>query len=320
MTKERETGEPRPLSPEDALSVLGNETRLQILRVLGEADGPVSFTELFDDVDYQGPSNFNYHLKQLTGHFVHKTDEKYVLRQAGHRVIEAVLAETPAAESETERTEVDWSCFLCGAPGEVSYRDGHVGLYCSACGGTRNGASPTAAGRVVDAEDVLGYLDLPPAGATDRTPRDLVDAATVWGTTSALAWARGVCSGCAAPLATSVTVCEDHDESEGWCPECGQRFAVSIRYNCPNCIFTEHAPFSIHLLDDIDLINFMTDHGIDPLGPNGFHMSALEETVVSTEPFEACFTFTADGESIRLTVDDDFSVVDSSRGDASTSS
>lgn len=317
MTEETESEATPPLTPEDALAVLGNETRLQILKTLGEIGDPVSFSELFESVDYKGPSNFNYHLKQLTGHFVHKTDDKYVLRQAGRRVIEAVFAETPSEDVDIERTPVDWPCFLCGAPGEVSYRDGHLGLYCSACGGTRNETSPTADGRAVEATDVLGYLDLPPAGATDRTPRELIDAATVWGTTGALAWARGVCSGCSAPLDRSVTVCEDHDESGDRCDECGQRFAVSIRYNCTNCIFNEKAPFTTCLLDNIDLISFMADHDIDPLGPNGFHMSALEETVLSADPFEARFTFTADGECISLTVDDDLSVVDVSRREAS---
>lgn len=318
MTAESESDGTSILSPEDALAVLGDETRLQILKTLGETGDPLTFTELFDRVEYEGPSNFNYHLKQLTGYFIHKTDKKYVLRQAGRRVIEAVFAEAPAEDADMERTQVDWPCFLCGAPGEVSYRDGHVGLYCSACGGTRNGTSPTAAGRVVEGTDVLGYLDLPPAGVMDRTPRELIDAASVWGTTGAMAWARGVCSGCAAPLDRTVTVCEYHDESGDRCDECGQRFAVSIRYNCTNCIFNEIAPFSTCLLDNTDLISFMADHDIDLLGPNGFHLSALEETVLSADPFEARFTFTADGESISLTVDG-FSVVDVSRREVSES-
>lgn len=301
------------LSPEEALTVLGNETRLQILRTLGETGEPLTFTELFDRVDYEGASNFNYHLKQLAGHFIQKTDDKYVLRQAGRRVIGSVFAEARTEDVDMNRTPVDWSCFLCGAPGEVSYRDGHVGLYCSACGGTRDETSPTAVGRTVEANDVLGYLDLPPAGAADRTPLELIDAATVWGTTRALGWARGVCSACSASLERSVTVCENHEKAGNRCDRCGQRFAVSIRYNCTNCIFNQTAPFSTYLLDNTDLVSFMTDHGIDPLGPNGFHMSALDETIHSTDPFEARFTFTADDESISLTVDDDLSVVDVSR-------
>lgn len=104
------------LSPEEAFSVLGDETRLAILRTLGDAADPLSFSALFDRVDYDDPSNFNYHLKKLTDHFVHKTADGYVLRQAGRRVVEAVLAETPAAEPRLERTQIDRPCFLCDAP------------------------------------------------------------------------------------------------------------------------------------------------------------------------------------------------------------
>lgn len=315
-----ETSEPEgapSLTPEEALAVLGNETRLQILKTLGETGDPLAFSELFDRVAYEDPSNFNYHLQQLTGHFVQKTDGEYVLRQAGRRVIEAVYAET-AQDVGFERTPVEWPCFLCGASGEVSYRDGHVGLYCSACGGTRDAMSETATGRVVESEDVLGYLDLPPAGAVDRSPRDVIEAATVWGTTGALSWSRGVCSACAAPLERSITVCEDHDDSDGRCGACGQRFAVSIRFNCTNCLFTQRAPFTTFLLGNTGLIDFMTDHDIDPLGPHGFHLAALEETVVSADPFEGRFRFTADGESITLTVNG-LTVTDVSRGEMSAS-
>ncbi len=297
------------LSPEEAFSVLGDETRLTILRTLGDADDPLVFSDLFARVDYDDPSNFNYHLKKLTDHFVHKTADGYVLRQAGRRVVEAVLAEVPADETRLPRTRVDQPCFLCGAPVEVSYRDEHVGLYCAACGGTRDDTSTTADGRAVDHTDVLGYIELPPAGVVDRTPQELLEAASVWTTTGTLALARGVCSGCSAPVEKAVTVCEDHVAEGDRCDACGQRFAVSIRYNCTNCTLTITSPFSTHLLDHPDLIAFMTDHEIDLLGPNGFHMAALEETVLSTDPFEARFTFTADGESIALTVADDLSVV-----------
>lgn len=305
------------LAPEDVLTVLGHETRLQILGTLGEADDPLTFTELFDRVEYEGSSNFNYHLEHLTGHFVDKTDDSYVLRQAGHRVIEAVFAERPPGDADVERSRVDLPCFRCGTDIEVSYRDEHVGLYCPECGGTRDGKSSTATGRPVEATDVLGYLDLPPAGVTDRTPEEVLQAASVWTTTGAMARAREVCSGCSAPLETTVDVCEDHDETGDRCDTCGQWFAVTVHYNCTNCIYSVDAPFSTHLLDDNDLVGFMADHDIDLLGPNGFHIAALEETVLSVDPFEARFTFTVDGDALTLTVDDDLSVVDATTHAAS---
>lgn len=306
-------GESRPLAPDEAFGLLGNETRIDILRALGDADAALAFSELFDRVAYDDPSNFNYHLKKLTDHFVHETAEGYVLRQAGRRVVEAVLAGAQADDAVVERTGVDWPCFRCGAPVEVSYRDEHVGMHCPACGGTRDGTSTTAQGRAVESTDVLGYLDLPPAGVADRAPGEVLQAASVWTTAAALALARDVCPRCSARVDCSVDVCEDHDAGDGRCEACGQRFAVGMHYRCTNCILVEKTPFSMYLLDDADLVAFMVAHDVDMLAPNGFHMAALEETEVSTDPFEAAFTFRADGDSLTLTVDDDLSVVDATR-------
>jgi hypothetical protein len=63
----------------------------------------------------------------------------------------------------------------------------------------------------------------------------------------------------------------------------------------------------------------MTDHAIDPLAVYEFHLSALAETVLSVDPFEAQFTFAADGDAITLTIGDDLSVTDVTRHDASES-
>lgn len=308
------------LSPTEAFSVLGDETRLVILQVLGEADGPLAFSELFDRVDYHDPSNFNYHLKRLTGHFVHKTGEGYVLRQGGRRVVEAVLAEAVGDDAEVPRMATDVPCFQCGSPIEVTYRRGHVGEYCPACGGTRDGRSRTTLGRAVDDGDILGLLDLPPAGAVDRTPTGVVEAGRFWTTHEAHAIARDVCPRCAAPLEYSSRVCEDHDATDGHCEACGQRFAVMLHHHCTNCIYGVSSPVGTYLLDSPALLGFLGEMGVDPLALPGFHIAALSETILSTDPFRARFTFTADEESLTLTVDEAFAVVAVSRDGTADSS
>lgn len=319
MTSATDSGDSTLLSPEEALSVLGDETRLAILQTLGEADEPLSFSDIYARSECDTSANFSYHLGELTGHFVHKTDDGYVLRQAGRRVIEAVLAEALADDARLERTRVDRPCFLCGAPVEVSYRDNHVGLYCSACTGTRNETSTTADGRAVEATDVLGYLDLPPAGVTGRTPAEVLQAALFWTTSEVLALAREICPRCAASTEQSLAVCEDHNAEDGHCEVCGNRFGVTIHQHCTNCIYSVKSPFGIHLFGNMELLQFMTDHAIDPLAVYEFHLSALAETVLSVDPFEAQFTFAADGDAITLTIGDDLSVTDVTRHDASES-
>lgn len=305
------------VSPEEAFSVLGDETRLKILQTLGEADGQLGFSELFDRVEYEDPANFNYHLKKLTGHFVHKSDDGYVLRQAGRRVIEAVLAEALADDAELERTEVDVSCFRCGSPIEIGYHQAHLGEYCSACGGTRNETSSTTVGRAIESSDLLGFLDLPPAGVTDRTPTEVLHTARFWTTNEALALAREICPRCSAPVDHSLDVCPDHEPADGHCEECGQRFSVVLHHNCTNCIYGVASPIATYLLDTTELMAFLIDNEIDPLALPGFHLAALSETILSTDPFEARFTFTVGDDSITLTVDDDLSVVRATRDGAS---
>lgn len=308
--------EARVLSPEEAFAVLGNETRLQILRTLGEADEPLAFSELFDRVDYDTTANFSYHLDKLEDHFVGETDDGYVLRLAGRRVVEAVLSGAVTDDPVLERTEIGMDCPLCGSRISVSYYQEHVGIYCSACGGTRSGTSPTAEWAADPATDILGHVDLPPAGVHGRTPAEILHAAEIWTVSKTHALARGVCPRCSASVERSVHVCEDHDPTDGRCDRCGQEFGVTRTVRCTNCIFEEESIFTKHLLADTDLMAFMIEHGIDPLSPNAFHVVALDETIVSTDPFEARFTFTADGDTLTLTVDDEFSVVDVDRGRA----
>ena len=66
-------------------------------------------------------------------------------------------------------------------------------------------------------------------------------------------------------------------------------------------------------------MKFLIEHGIDPIAPEAFHLSSLDERILSTDPFKARFTFTADGDALTLTVDDDLVVVDVTEDAASDS-
>lgn len=313
MTTDARTEDPT-LSPDEAFAVLGHETRLDILRALGDAGEPLAFSELYERVEYDDESNFNYHLRQLAGHFVEQTDEGYALQRSGRRVVKAVLSGAVTETPVIERTPVETPCFLCGDVGmEVSFRQGTVGVYCPECGGRRDASSPSMERVDESATDVVGKVGLPPAGVHDRTPTEVLRVGELWSCRMAHALARGVCPDCSAPVDHSVSVCEDHDPAGGRCEACRQLSAVTISSRCTNCILDQRYNFSALLLADTEVMAFMIDHGVDPLVPRSFHHAALEETVLSTEPFAARFTFTADDETLTLTVDDDLSVVEATR-------
>jgi len=308
VTTEVNPDETNVVAPHEAFDVVGDETRLGILRTLGEADGPLAFSDLFDRIEYEDSGNFSYHLDRLDGHFVRETDDGYVLQRAGARIVEAILSGAVTDSPVVERTPVDTPCFICSGQMEISYRQESVRVFCLDCGGTRGRSSDTQEPATESAEDVVGGVGLPPAGLRNREPSELLRAGEIWSVAHGQASARGVCPRCSAPIDRSVNVCENHDPTGGRCGACDQRFGVTTTTSCTNCLFGRESVFTAYLLGNTALMRFLVDHGIDPIQPNAFHLTEFEEEIVSVEPFEARFTFTADDEAITLSVADDLSV------------
>jgi len=123
MTLQSNEVDESALSPDDAFAVLGDETRIEILQTLGEADAPLSFSELREHVGTSDSGQFNYHLNKLKGHFIRKADIGYMLSQAGTRMVEAVLSGAVTEAPHVGLTEIDASCHYCGAPIAVIYRE-----------------------------------------------------------------------------------------------------------------------------------------------------------------------------------------------------
>ena len=289
-----------------AFAVLGNDTRMEILRILGESTRPMSFSELRDRTGMRDPGQFNYHLNRLLGHFVDQTDNGYALRRSGERIVMAVLSGAVTDDPELERTLTDLPCWYCGAPIEVSYRQERATAHCTRCEGAYgNTVGP-------DERSRLGYMYLPPAGVNGRTPGEIYLAALTWRSRDILAWANEICPYCSAPLENDVQLCEDHDAKDGLCEQCDRRYGVTFQSDCTNCIFSMNAMFAVYLLGHVDLRAFLLEHGFDPFAPTPDQYAALfpyEEEVRRTDPFEARFTFTVDGDQLTLVVDHDLNVV-----------
>lgn len=111
MTEYRDTA--------DALSVLANETRLQIVAELADAAEPLSFTALRERVGVRDTGKFNYHLTELCEYFVRETRDGYELGHAGERLADDAGVWTgiersgaPSADGESVgRTD---TCRVCG--------------------------------------------------------------------------------------------------------------------------------------------------------------------------------------------------------------
>jgi DNA-binding HxlR family transcriptional regulator len=308
------------LSPDDAFAVLGNDTRMDILRALGETEDSLSFSELRERVGLRDSGQFNYHLDQLEGHFVSKTDEEYELSQRGRRVIQAVLSGAITQAPTLEPTEIDARCYHCNDPIMVDYKQEGVGIYCTGCSGNFEPPREHLAERLGSEElaaelGVIGANGLPPAGILDRSPSEMLQAATAWTHMKMFYEWADLCPRCSASMDQSADICETHDANDGVCEACGGQQAIIHESQCTNCNFKGRRLFSLRLFGHTEFLHFVTGHGLNPIAPSNplsfwGHFTPYEEEIISTDPFKAKFTFTIGEDAITLTVDDSFLVVD----------
>lgn len=302
------------LAPEDAFSVLGDETRLTILWTLGEADEPLEFGELRRRVGYETSGNFSYHLDKLAGPFIEKTEQGYDLRQRGQRVVEAAFSGVVTESPVIERTVIPWACPNCGADTtEVTYIEEQVGIFCPDCAGLKDGTDAGEPGRVPADQRRIGYVQLPPAGLRDRRPTEVLEAALIWTAGEIYQGANGVCPRCSASVDESVHACEDHDPTGGPCEQCGSEYGVSFRLSCSNCIYDIETALGVYLLTHPAVRRFMLEHDLDPVAPTSHRFWDLfqyEESIHSVAPVEAELTFSIDGDALTVTVDADLTVTE----------
>ncbi|MFB6137624.1 MAG: hypothetical protein ABEJ42_04705 [Halobacteriaceae archaeon] len=304
----------------ETFALLANETRVDVLLALwdahdpGEETSPLSFSALFDRVDYDDAGNFSYHLERLTGQFVRRTADGYVIRDTGLSVVRSVVAGTGIQDASLSPTTVDRACPLCGAPTTVSYDDGVLYQACTDCAG------------VVDREHLPeGYLNsfpLDPAGLTGRSAGELLEAAEIAAYRHVRSMFEGLCSSCSGPVDASLEACADH-AADGVCERCGHEPAVTARFRCRVCRdFHGTTPAAVCVVHP-SVVAFLADHGVAPhwhaadadgLAPIREADPTFETDVVARDPLRAAVTVRLRGDELRCTFDGTVSVVDVSRG------
>lgn len=308
MSSDADRRDPRTLPPDAAFVALGNETRIEILRVLQEVNRPLTFSELRDRVGVDDPGQFNYHLGKLAGHFVQKGEDGYALRTAGTRIIEAVLSGAVTAAPVLEPTRLDAPCPYCGADIEVSYREERLLTRCTECPGTFVGSDSNST-----SIGTIALFDLPPVGLEDRSPMEILEVAFRWTHLECLTLAAGICPRCSGTVEHSVTACENHEVSETrLCEHCNGRFAVDATVNCTTCPRYLRGIPSVFLISKTEVSRFLTDHGINPANPSWERAPPAvlnyDEDIVAMDPFEVRLTFEIDGDELTMVVDDTLSI------------
>lgn len=316
MARSGGEGDPIALSPDEAFTAVGNETRIQILRTLGEAE-PLSFSDLYDRVDVADTGNFTYHLEQLVGQFVHRTDDEYRLREPGSIVVQAVLSGVLTEAPVLEPTRLDADCPFCGARIEVSFADERVLVRCTDCPGNYSGSDTDVRFLEAHPHGTIAIFALPPAGLDDRTAHEVLEVGLGRAHNELLAFSCDVCPRCSATVDRSLQVCSGHDAGDGICERCDRRRALHVDYRCTNCIrVEENIPAGLDLVREPTVMSFLSGQGINPVMPSWKGLALVldyEETLRSDTPLEARFDWTVDGGSIAVTVDEDMTVIDGER-------
>jgi hypothetical protein len=300
----------------EAFALLGSETRLAILLALWQeydphaTDNAVSFSEVFDRVDYDDPGSFSYHLKQLDGQFIRRCEdsEGYELRLQGLRFIQAVIAGAGVQDASLENTEIDQPCPFCDAPTAIRYGGGLVVHVCTECDGVTTEANVNG---------FLSAVPFDPAGLAERTSEEIRAASRIAAWRQTQIMFEGLCPACSGPVRSWLDCCFDHDPT-GICETCGTKFPVLARFECRVCKnHNVSSPKALAMFHP-DVQGFYANHGVS----TRIHAEDLESVnrvfalmddhrveIVDESP-RAEVTITAGGDELRVTFDETATVVD----------
>lgn len=282
----------RRMLPAEAFSLLGNDTRIEILQAMLDANAdstPVSFTELFEHVDVEDSANFNYHLQKLTGHFIKRTDDGYEFRHPGRKVVSSIFAGTLTDRAQLESFPVDGSCHRCGESLHGWYVDEVLTIAC------------------VDCTTVLVRYPFPPGGIDERTPQELLQAFHHYVRHHYCMAADGVCPECTGPVKTDPV----------YDPEANDNFDVLVTHVCQRCGYDLQSGVGVNLLDNADVLSFHSERGIDPSTEPFWHfewcVSDEHTTILSESPLRLRVNTHCEGDVLQVVLDDSLSVIETAR-------
>ena len=308
------------LSPDEAFGILGNEIRLDIIRVLWRAgaaykydDGSdavetVSYSELQSEIDIDDNGKFNYHLSKLAPHFVRQTDDGYRLSSAGKQIARTVVAVSGAENLDFSR-ELDESCPLCGAAVAVTYEDQWLRVRCTECHGLFGDQTPTG---------TLFLTNYPAAGLTTRDSKQALAAGLYRCALDITYLMYGICRECAGPISSSVTVCDVHEVENGLpCDSCGTPFPVWADMKCDTCGFAKRLPVEM-FATGLVLATELTGNPelkIDSpaLGETIELLQNSVETSISTKPLRVSLAIEVETTEFTLTLNDEMNIVEFDR-------
>lgn len=302
-----------------AFALLSNETRLAILLALWEAhephtaEGVVPFSDLRDRVGTPDSGQFNYHLGQLENRFIRKTEDGYVLRRSGLKLIQSIISGTGIEEPTLERTRIDASCKFCGSTTEITYKNGYVYQVCSECSGIAEMGDGHPQG-------VISGWTFEPTGNQGRSAEEVFTASSIKNYARIAMRFEEICPECSGPVEWSMELCDNHQaSSDEPCSNCGRERPVVVRETCTVCKSSGQGSPGIKVLFHPAVVAFYYDHGIEIgfTGDTTFQdvirtldlVESFDEEVVSMDPPRIRITVSHQNDELSLLLDENMTVL-----------
>lgn len=309
--------------PEDVFTLVSDEIRVEILQALWETDQPVGFSDLHEAVEIRDSGQFNYHLDKLVGKFVRKTPEGYELTQAGKSINGAIEAGAYTLEATIEPIELTDPCPFCGGSRTFTYEDEVVSIECESCEISYRFVVPPGVFAGYDEEPIprvaSRYLHATfhqiQSGFCWFCEGPTVPSVEIEGAPTAADGGGGPTNGESGESPGTKAEDSGGDDSEG--PSEGGSSAVGeipvVHYNCERCGHTATTGLWMATRDHPAVLSFYDDHGIDIRDRPVWEFPARDPDHVDVrgrDPLRASVTYSVDGETLTLVLDEAADVVE----------
>jgi DNA-binding transcriptional ArsR family regulator len=291
-------------SATDIFRLLADETRVEILRAVaisqyelegvGSGAAELAFSEIYERVDVENTSKLSYHLGELTGTHLRKSEDGYSLSHAGERIVRFVLSGNYEQPSSFGPEPVDGVCVFCGEEAlEASLPHQFFRIDCAAC------------------ERQVTGQPITPAQVETRDGDALVRSVELRSAEDAGQVRREMCPECGAQLSVDVV-----EVAESPLPDADPFLVTST---CEACLREYNSPLTYSVVYHPASVAFHWDHGVDVTtrGIWEFHEHVYEgrwtSERVASDPDEYEVVLRHGADAVRLRLDASATVVRTER-------
>ncbi|MBX0297619.1 winged helix-turn-helix domain-containing protein [Haloarcula nitratireducens] len=291
-------------SATDIFGLLADDTRIDILRAVavsqyegeqvGAGAAELAFSEIYDHVDVENTSKLSYHLGELTGAYLRKSDDGYSLSHAGERIVRFILSGNYEQPESFGPEPVAGTCVYCGEEAlEAERSHQFFRIDCTACD-----------------QQVMGQ-PITPAQVRTRDSESLVQSVKVRSAEVAKQIRQDMCPECGAQLAADIVAVPDSPLPAA------DSFVVTS--TCNACLREYNSPLTYSVVYHPASIAFHWDRGIDVTtrGLWEFHEYVYEGQWTSeqtaSDPDEYEVVLRHGDDAVRLYLDSTATVVQTER-------